>query len=49
MDSSAGLGELLISLCHNPMDQKLTVRISGARGLQPMSHGRMSKCLKYSF
>ena len=43
-DSSSELGELLISLCHNPTDQKLTVKISCARGLHPITKdGRLSE------
>lgn len=44
-DLSAGLGELSISLCHNPTDQKLVVKVNGARGLQPIAHGRLSEYL----
>lgn len=46
VDSSAGLGELLISLCHNPTDQKLTVKINRARSLQPITHGRLNSFVK---
>ena len=47
MDSSAGLGELSISLCHNPTDQKLTVKINSARSLQTIAHGKMSRYLEW--
>lgn len=43
VDPSYGLGELLISLCHNPTDHKLTVKILSARRLQPFPNGRMSE------
>lgn len=45
-DLSAGLGELSISLCHNPTDQKLVVKVNGARGLQPIAHGRLNPFVK---
>lgn len=44
-DMSAGLGDLLISLCHNPTDQKLTVKINCARSLQPLT-GRLNPFVK---
>lgn len=43
VDPSYGLGELLISLCHNPTDHKLNVKILSARRLQPFPNGRMSE------
>lgn len=42
--SPSELGELSISLCHNPTDQKLTVKLNCARALQPITKdGRLSK------
>lgn len=43
-ESSSELGELSISLCHNPTDQKLTVKLNCARALQPITKdGKLSK------
>lgn len=43
-DSSSELGELSISLCYNPTDQKLTVKLNYARALQPITKdGKLSK------
>ncbi|KAL9986362.1 hypothetical protein ACROYT_G000501 [Oculina patagonica] len=39
VDSPSELGELSISLCNNPTDQKLTVKLNCARGLQPIASG----------
>ena len=42
--SFSELGELSISLCHNPTDQKLTVKLNCARALQPITKdGKLSK------
>lgn len=46
VDPSYGLGELLISLCHNPTDHKLNVKILSARRLQPFPNGRMNPFVK---
>ena len=43
VDPSYGLGELLISLCHNPTDHKLNVKILSAKRLQPFPSGRMGE------
>lgn len=41
------LGELSISLCHNPTDQKLTVKLNCARALQPITKdGRLNPFVK---
>lgn len=43
-ESCSELGELSISLCHNPTDQKLTVKLNCARALQPVTKdGKLSK------
>ena len=43
-DLSSELGELSISLCHNPTDQKLMVKVNCARGLQQITKdGRLSE------
>lgn len=48
LDSSAELGELSVSLCNNPTDQKLTVKINCARALQQISKdGKLSMCFLY--
>ena len=48
MDSSTELGELSISLCNNPTDQKLTVKVNCARALQPIAKdGKLSMCFLY--
>ena len=47
-DLSAELGELSISLCNNPTDQKLTVKINCARALQQITKdGKLSMCFLY--
>ncbi|XP_068693595.1 synaptotagmin-7-like isoform X2 [Montipora capricornis] len=46
VDSCFALGELLISLCYNPTDQKLNVKIISARGLQPIANGRVNPFVK---
>lgn len=46
-DLSSELGELSISLCHNPTDQKLMVKVNCARGLQQISKdGRLNPFVK---
>ncbi|XP_020631966.1 synaptotagmin-7-like [Orbicella faveolata] len=45
--SPSELGELSISLCHNPTDQKLTVKLNCARALQPITKdGRLNPFVK---
>lgn len=46
LDSCFALGEILISLCYNPTDQKLNVKIISARGLQPIANGRVNPFVK---
>ncbi|XP_068740631.1 synaptotagmin-7-like isoform X4 [Montipora capricornis] len=46
VDSFFALGELLISLCYNPSDQKLNVKIISARGLQPIANGTVNPFVK---
>ncbi|KAJ7384603.1 negative regulation of dense core granule exocytosis [Desmophyllum pertusum] len=47
LDPCSELGELSISLCHNPTDQKLTVKINCARGLQPIAKdGKLNPFVK---
>jgi hypothetical protein len=46
------LGEVLVSLCHDPSEGKLTITIKSAEGLQEVSRTgtmSMSGLLKYVF